>query len=125
MANEGVKYFSIGSATVEGNIDTDCNAQKVAFHGYKVVSSDGNMIGDGIVPVEWAKLEGAKHISLKGVFHSICNIEAKHSTEIHNLNENWYGSEVVVDRWLPKIMKVLELSTSKIKSMDETTLALC
>lgn len=122
LAKEGVQYFSIGSAAVEGNSDTDCNAQKVAFHGYKVVSGAGDMIGDGIVPLEWTKLEGAKHISLEGVFHSICNTEAKHSSEVHEFNEKWYGSEKVIDRWLPEIMKDLDLGTSKLKSMDEPAL---
>ncbi|GFH56075.1 hypothetical protein CTEN210_12551 [Chaetoceros tenuissimus] len=125
LAKEGLQYFSIGGAAVKGSIDTDCNAQNVAFHGYKLVSGTGNMIGDGIVPLEWTKLEGAKHISLEGVFHSICNIEAKKSAEIHELNHKWYGSENVVDRWLPEIMKDLELGTSKIESMDETTLTFC
>lgn len=48
-------------------------------------------MGDGVVPLESAHLEGARQITLDGVFHSI------------NAPTAWYGSEGVVDAWLRKV----------------------
>lgn len=48
-------------------------------------------MGDGVVPLESAHLDGAKQITLQNVFHSI------------NAPTAWYGSEGCVDMWLRKV----------------------
>lgn len=55
------------------------------------VCGRGDVVGDGVVPLESSHLEGAKQVTLDGVFHSI------------NAPDAWYGSEGVVDSWLKKV----------------------
>ena len=52
------------------------------------------MTGDGVVPLEWALLEGSRTIVLDGVLHSINEAGTTLPTD------KWYGAEEVVDRWL-------------------------
>lgn len=112
LADEGIKYFSVGGAAVEGDIESESKAQRVAFDGYKAVSGDGKRIGDGVVPFEWTQLENAKQIRLDGVFHSINEAGTTDPTD------NWYGSEGVVDRWLDQVLADLELGSSSVSQDD-------
>ena len=57
------------------------------------------MSGDGVVPLEWTQLEGAAQVRLPGVLHSINEAGTTLPTD------RWYGSEGVVDRWLPAVRK--------------------
>ena len=54
-------------------------------------------IGDGIVSLAYAHLEGAKQLTLPGVFHSI-----------NSPNDYWYGGEAVVDQWLPTVRTLVQ-----------------
>ena len=47
-------------------------------------------IGDGIVSLAYAHLDGAKQLTLPNVYHSI-----------NSPGDYWYGGEAVVDQWLP------------------------
>ena len=62
-----------------------------AWRSYVQVCGRGDVVGDGVVPLEAAHLEGAKQISLRDVFHSI------------NAPKAWYGSEEVIDSWLRQV----------------------
>lgn len=54
------------------------------------------MEGDAVVPLRAALLEGADHVVLDGVLHSMSRIR----TFDEPSEEQWYGSERVVDTWL-------------------------
>ena len=58
-----------------------------AYESYTAVCGDGTTKGDGVVPVCAGHLEGAKQLTLEGVFHSI------------NAPASWYGSDVKLDSW--------------------------
>jgi len=62
-----------------------------AWRSYVQVCGRGDVVGDGVVPLEAAHLDGAKQINLKDVFHSI------------NAPRAWYGSEEVIDSWLRQV----------------------
>lgn len=67
-----------------------------AYNSYEAVCGDGTTIGDGVVPVSAAHLEGAVQLNLDGVLHSI------------NAPENWYGSASVIERWHGSMLKELQ-----------------
>ena len=58
-----------------------------AYNSYSAVCGDGTTKGDGVVPLCAGHLEGAKQLTLEGVFHSI------------NAPASWYGSDVKLDSW--------------------------
>lgn len=127
LKDEGIGYVAIGGAAIVGDDakDDDAAAQpadlkgseaddyykkrgegnsnRVAFTSYKAVAGDGNLIGDGVVPLEWTQLEGAKQIQLPDVLHSINEAGTTFPTD------RWYGSEKVIDRWLPTVMEEANL----------------
>ena len=77
------------------------SAARVAFTNYQALAGDGGLLGDGVIPVECAHLEGAEQITLEGVLHSINEAGTTLPTE------RWYGSEAVVDRWLTRTLELL------------------
>ena len=70
------------------------SAARVAYANYVAVAGDGYALGDGVIPVGCAHLEGAEQVTLDGVLHSINEAGTTLPTD------RWYGSEAVVDRWL-------------------------
>jgi pimeloyl-ACP methyl ester carboxylesterase len=74
------------------------SAARVAFTNYQALAGDGGAVGDGVIPVSCAHLEGAEQITLDGVLHSINEAGTTLPTE------RWYGSEGVVDRWLTQAL---------------------
>lgn len=58
-----------------------------AFNSYEAVCGDGTTVGDGVVPVCSAHVDGSTQLNLDGVFHSI------------NRPDMWYGTETVIDAW--------------------------
>lgn len=112
---EGVSYVSIGGAAVAGDQSKERvteseadvlyanrgegNAARVAYTSYEAVCGNGNLIGDGVVPFAWTQLEGSRQIELEGVVHSINEAGTTIPTD------RWYGSEGVIDRWLPAVIE--------------------
>jgi hypothetical protein len=88
------------------------SASKVAFTSYEAVCGTGNVVGDGVVPLEWTMLEGAKQIQLDGVLHSINEAGTTLPTD------RWYGADKVVDKWLPEVLKEINLFDDT-KTKDE------
>ncbi len=113
LKRQGVRYIAVGGAAVTGNKPEDGNhcpvtgkglyvplsSPEMAFMSYEKVSGKGNCIGDGIVPLEWTQLDGARNIKLDGV--------------LHHLSDSWYGSERVIDRWLPAVLEEVDLVKKK------------
>ena len=77
------------------------SAARVAYTNYVALSGEGGAVGDGVIPVGCAHLEGAEQITLEGVLHSINSAGTTLPTEC------WYGSEAVVDRWLARTLELL------------------
>ena len=119
LRSEGVTYVSVGGDAVLGKQQPKSTglkdgdeskqgskevnevykvrgegSQSVAYTSYSAVSGNGELTGDGVVPLEWALLEGSRTIVLDGVVHSINEAGTTLPTE------RWYGSERVIDRWL-------------------------
>ena len=117
--NEGIAYVSVAgdaivgkqqqqksSASIEDEkigskevndvykVRGEGSASSVAFTSYTAVSGNGEITGDGVVPLEWALLEGSRTIILDGVLHSINEAGTTLPTN------KWYGADEVVDRWL-------------------------
>lgn len=125
LSEEGVAYVSVGGDAVLGkqqekspapigNNDSkrgsqevndvykvrgEGSASSVAYTSYTAVSGNGEMTGDGVVPLEWSLLEGSRTIILDGVLHSINEAGTTLPTD------RWYGSEGVVDRWLSEALE--------------------
>ena len=123
--DEGIAYVSVGGdavvgkqpqqkqSAIEGNEPKEGSkevndvyktrgegsASSVAYTSYSAVSGDGEMTGDGVVPLDWTLLEGSRTIVLDGVVHSINEA----GTTLPS--ETWYGSETVVDRWLNEALE--------------------
>ena len=47
------------------------SATEFAFNSYEAVCGEGTAIGDGVVPISHAHLDGATQLTLQGIFHSI------------------------------------------------------
>lgn len=126
LKDEGIGYVSIGGAAIVGD-DTnkekdgssddtssaaddlyknrgEGNSKRVAFTSYESVAGVGDLIGDGVVPLDWTQLEGSQQVILPDVLHSINEAGTTLPTD------RWYGSEKVIDRWLPTVMKEANLS---------------
>ena len=132
LKEEGVGYVSIGGSAIVGDERKDTqnddemsvqpsdlkgseaddyykkrgegNSNRVAFTSYKAVAGEGNLIGDGVVPFGWTQLEGSRQIELPDVLHSINEAGTTFPTD------RWYGSEKIVDQWLPTVMEEANLN---------------
>lgn len=120
LRGEGVRYVSVGGDAVLGERERnepltevdelyqsrgEGGAGRVAYTSYKAVSGEGEGVtGDGVVPLEWSMLEGARQIRLQGVVHSINEAGTGIPTD------RWYGSEGVVDKWLPDVLEEMGLN---------------
>eukprot|EP00559_Dactyliosolen_fragilissimus_P002858 CAMPEP_0184859672 /NCGR_PEP_ID=MMETSP0580-20130426/4665_1 /TAXON_ID=1118495 /ORGANISM="Dactyliosolen fragilissimus" /LENGTH=363 /DNA_ID=CAMNT_0027356453 /DNA_START=69 /DNA_END=1160 /DNA_ORIENTATION=- len=116
LNSEGIQYVSVGGKAIEGSTSTTIttttdnpdmfttpssnnDASKVAYASYEAVAGYGNAIGDGVVPLDWTQLEESTQIILDDVVHSINEAGTTIPTD------RWYGSEQVIDRWLPQVMQ--------------------
>ena len=131
LKDEGIGYVSIGGAAIVGDDSKDDdgerisaqppdlqgseadgyykkrgegNSNRVAFTSYKAVAGNGKLIGDGVVPLEWTQLEGSRQLELPDVLHSINEAGTTFPTD------RWYGSEKIIDQWLPTVMEEANLS---------------
>lgn len=97
-----LKYVSVAGRAVRGDKDADRRSLPgYAAGSYEEVCGDGHGVeGDAVVPLSSALLEGAQHVVLDGVYHSM--------SKIRTFNEPsgniWYGSEEVLDAWLARLV---------------------
>ena len=76
----GVKVVSVAGKSAEAN------GSWFARASYRATCRRGDVVGDGVTPVESALLSGADHLVLDGVTHGP-------STPM------WYGDDKVVEKW--------------------------
>lgn len=128
LKSEGVGYVSVGGDAIFGDNSKDAeekseadelystrgegSAGRVAYTSYEAVCGTGGVTGDGVVPFEWTQLEGSKQLKLDGVLHSINEAGTTIPTD------RWYGSEGVIDRWLPTALEEADISSGGSQSKE-------
>jgi len=90
-----VCYTSVAGSYIRGD-PNGTHFSRFAFRNYKEICSDGEVWGDGIVPVSSALLPDSQHIILKGVSHHTL------------LGEPWYGSPEGLSLWWETAIKQRE-----------------
>lgn len=86
---ERVRYRVVAGRCVQGDAEGTYR-QRRAFHTYQFFSGQGEVWGDGVVPLESAYLDGAERLTLEDVAHS------------SKYGRDWYGhSKAIIRRWWP------------------------
>lgn len=81
-----VAYTTVAGKSLHGSLLTTTQA-RLAYNVYQDLCGEGNVWGDGVVPLQSAMLVGARQIVLEGVGHS-------------NLTGGpWYGSREIIPQW--------------------------
>ncbi len=92
LRDQGIQYVTVAGVAVQGDGTAERRSlSNFAYRSYIQVCGRGDVVGDGVVPLGSAHLDGAKQVNLKNVFHSI------------NAPDQWYGSEGVIDSWLRQV----------------------
>jgi pimeloyl-ACP methyl ester carboxylesterase len=81
------KVVSVVSNQYRGSLSGNM-IEKLCFLFYRSVMDDGNVDGDGIVPVKSCFLEGAENVTIA---------EAEHLPTPHT---RWYGTKEGVEQWI-------------------------
>ena len=108
FAKDGVKYVAVGSKAVQA----DKTAPRKTLQGYsygsykQVLGSGHGVVGDAVVPLETALLDGAHHVVFDDVLHSMQGL-GTFEEELED-GEAWYGSHDVVDEWLRPVVEAIE-----------------
>ena len=114
LGEKGIGYVCVGGDAIvgdnsrattptEASVDNiysmrgEGSASRVAYNSYLMTCGRGDVTGDGVVPLEWTLLAGSNQLVLPGVLHSINEAGTTMPTE------RWYGSEKIVDQWLPTV----------------------
>ena len=79
---DDVKYVCIAGKSIMGK-----KADWFTFNSYRLTVGQGDVWGDGVVPVAAANLEGAHNITLEEDVHS------------PRKDADWYGLSSVVEQW--------------------------
>ncbi|KAK9829466.1 hypothetical protein WJX72_006040 [[Myrmecia] bisecta] len=98
-------YVTVAGKYIKGSKLFDRTAtwgQRVVGAGYQSVCGDAEVWGDGVVPLPAAHLEGAKQLTLDGVYHS--PLGALEAVEDGKPGRPWYGSTGVLDQWLEHVV---------------------
>lgn len=87
-----VEYYTIGSRLIEGKHDGTLSEQ-LAYWIYWTTGGRGDVWGDGLIPAETTRLDGARSLILDGVGHG----PARYL-------QNWYGADAETIRrwWIPR-----------------------
>ena len=83
----GAFYDDINYVCVAGKSVVGEKSDWFTFSSYKMTAGDGDVWGDGVVPLLAAHLDGANNIVIEDVVHS------------PRPGQRWYGSESVVAQW--------------------------
>ena len=89
-----VRYVSVAGKSIRGS-QTGSVAERWAYYSYARLCGEGQVWGDGLVPIQSAHLAGSQQITLDQVSHF--GIAGK----------LWYGSEIAVSRWWQEIQSAL------------------
>lgn len=78
-----VTYLSVAGRSVLGNAEGN-PTQRRAFAAYRVLCGQGDVWGDGLIPVQSALLDGAEQIIIEGVRHG----------PLGSGRQRWFGSDI-------------------------------
>ncbi len=81
------KVVSIVSDQYTGSLEKGI-VERMCYMFYKNVSGEGNIAGDGIVPVKSCFLKGAENVTISGIEH----LPTPHTT--------WYGTGEGIEKWI-------------------------
>lgn len=81
-----VRYTCVAGRWLQGD-RAGTGLQRWAFDVYREIGGDGNVWGDGLIPVEAAWLDGALAVLLEGTSH------------FSILGTPWYGSQETIRLW--------------------------
>jgi pimeloyl-ACP methyl ester carboxylesterase len=81
-----VRYTSVSGKYIQGHISGSLS-ERLAYKIYEDICGDGNVWGDGMVPLNSALLPGSEQITLLGVSHYTI------------IGRPWYGSDGVIQKW--------------------------
>jgi pimeloyl-ACP methyl ester carboxylesterase len=88
-ANSQIPVQSVAGRAIRGRLD-GTRKERRAHSAYRFFLGEGDVCGDGIVPVSSALLAGAEALILEGVVHSV------------KTGLSWYGSTIdLIQRWWP------------------------
>lgn len=97
-------YMTVASDRIVGNATAPPGSPtRIAFNSYKMVCGDGEVPGDGVVPLMSAHLDGATQLTLN-CFHSI------NEAGTTNPTDEWYAAEKFIDEWLSVLASKLPMS---------------
>ena len=85
-----VSYVCVAGKAVQGQRSWRLN-KMFTYNSYKLTSGRGDSWGDGVTPIEAAHLEGAKNLTLEGIWHS---------PPKPGVARPWYGSETAMQQWV-------------------------
>lgn len=87
---ERVRYRAVAGRFVQGR-RLGHSPERRAFRMYDFFTGQGDLWGDGTVPLGCMSLDGAETVTLEGVGHSL------------RTSRDWYGgSEEIIRRWWPE-----------------------
>jgi hypothetical protein len=92
-------YLTVASAARRGRLDGD-PVERVVFRLYRSIhadgppGADGDILGDGLVPLASAGLPGAETLIVDGVAHGPTR------------RGPWYGSDEGLDAWWPRALEI-------------------
>lgn len=85
-----VHYHAVAGRYIQGHQKGSLKERR-AFQFYRFFAGQGDAWGDGLVPVQCARLDGAKTTVMEGVAHS------------RKLGRDWYGgSKAIIRGWWPR-----------------------
>lgn len=112
LAPSGIKYVTVAGEAIRGQKIAGLPRKDPAlraYNSYQFVCGEGELFGDGVVPVKSAHLSGALQITLPGVTHDITSLET------------WYGADAAIDRWLPQTLRLINKNSTPSKTTDSGT----
>ena len=101
-----VQYISVIGRSVSGELNPASGEQLLAFGSYSALCGDGQSVGDGIIPVSTASLQGAINIVIDDAKHSNF-IPTPFKEAIFLPDAVWYGTKSVVQKWAPEVKRAL------------------
>ncbi|MFQ3598526.1 MAG: alpha/beta fold hydrolase [Chloroherpetonaceae bacterium] len=83
---EKIEVISVASSFRKGTLHGSLQ-ERLAFEFYRNTFGNGNLDGDGVVPIDACHLDGAKNIVIEGIEH----LPAPFA--------KWYGEKSAVEQW--------------------------
>ena len=108
LRTDGLLYVTVASDRVRGDeAAAPGSAAKIAYNSYRMICGNGDVAGDGVVPLVSAHLDGADAQLTLDCYHSINEAGTTRPTD------DWYGAERRIDEWLGTVAEALDAQQPK------------